>query len=182
MIMSLVLDMNDSEVHPAAGGADEQRFIRYAVSRFGAFSNITWDLGDDLDGFRNDRWTHTTGTLIKQWDPYRHLATSHPMNNRHQDRTADWFDFTSFQEWSRTSTHHAVRAARTKPPRSIIPQTNKEYGYEDHYPVWAPKPDADSADTLRRSAWAIAMAGDTRPLEKRHAAGPTSGPIPAEAG
>src|SRR6266850_5666416 len=35
----------------------------------------------------------------------------------------------------------------------------EEYGYEDHYPHWAPKPDADSAETLRRTAWEIAMAG-----------------------
>jgi len=41
----------------------------------------------------------------------------------------------------------------------IIRQTNEEYGYEDHYPLWAPKPEADSADTLRRTAWEIVMAG-----------------------
>jgi hypothetical protein len=41
----------------------------------------------------------------------------------------------------------------------IVPQANEEYGYEDHYPHWAPKPDGDSAETLRRIAWEIAMAG-----------------------
>ena len=41
----------------------------------------------------------------------------------------------------------------------IIPQTNEEYGYEDHYPHWAPAPDGDSAETLRQVAWEIAMAG-----------------------
>jgi hypothetical protein len=41
----------------------------------------------------------------------------------------------------------------------IIPQTNEEYGYEDHYPLWAPEPPGDSAETLRRVAWEIAMAG-----------------------
>jgi hypothetical protein len=40
----------------------------------------------------------------------------------------------------------------------IIPQTNEEYGYEDHYPHWA-APGSDSADALRRTAWDIAMAG-----------------------
>ena len=34
----------------------------------------------------------------------------------------------------------------------IIPQTNEEYGYEDHYPHWA-LPGSDSSDTLRRTAW-----------------------------
>jgi hypothetical protein len=41
----------------------------------------------------------------------------------------------------------------------IIPQTNEEYGYEDHYPHWAPGLGSDSAETLRRVAWDIAMAG-----------------------
>lgn len=160
VIVSLVLDMNDSRIHPAPGSADERRFIRYAIARFGAFSNITWDLGDDLDHYRDDGWTHATGTLIKQWDPYRHLATSHPVDNVHQDRTSDWFDFTSFQEWSRDQ-HAFMLAQRHEQKRlgRIIPQTNEEYGYEDHYPMWAKGVGSESADTLRRTAWDIVMAG-----------------------
>jgi hypothetical protein len=164
MIISLVLDMGASKVYPAAGGEDERRFIRYAMDRFGAFSNITWDLGDDLDLYRDAQWTHDTGTLIKQWDPYRHLATSHPVNNDRQDRTSDWCDFTSFQEWSR-SQHAFMLDERREQQQTgrIIPQTNEEYGYEDHYPVWAPVftmgLGSDSADTLRRTAWDIVMAG-----------------------
>ncbi|MBZ5666385.1 MAG: DUF4038 domain-containing protein [Acidobacteriia bacterium] len=160
MIISLVLDMNDGRVHPEAGSEDEYRFVHYAIDRFGAFSNITWDLGDDLDGYRNRWWTHRTGTLIKEWDPYHHLATSHPLNNVHQDRTSDWFDFTSFQDWSRTQ--HSFMLGQRKEQEKlgrIIPQTNEEYGYEDHYPVWAGPLGSDSADTLRRTAWDIAMAG-----------------------
>lgn len=41
----------------------------------------------------------------------------------------------------------------------IIPQTNEEYGYEDHYPLWVKDFGADSADALRRTAWQIVMAG-----------------------
>jgi hypothetical protein len=160
MIFSLVLDMNDSRAHPAAGSDDEHRFIRYAIARFGAFSNITWDLGDDLDQYRDDAWTHATGTLIQRWDPYQHLATSHPVDNVHQDRTSSWFDFTSFQEWSRTQ--HTFMLGERKRQQSlgrIIPQTNEEYGYEDHYPMWAKGLGSESADTLRRTAWEIVMAG-----------------------
>ena len=40
----------------------------------------------------------------------------------------------------------------------IIPQTNEEYGYEDHYPEWAAA-GSESADALRRTAWGIYMAG-----------------------
>lgn len=160
MIISLVLDMNDNKVHPVAGSDDEHRYIRYAISRFGAFSNITWDMGDDLDRFRSDEWTHETGTLVKKWDPYKHLASSHPVVDTHQDRTSEWFDFCSFQDWNRSQHAYILkqRAAQEKLGR-IIPQTNEEYGYEDHYPMWAPPPDGESADTLRRCAWDIYMAG-----------------------
>jgi hypothetical protein len=81
--------MGDSLVHPAAAGSDEYRFIRYAVARFAAFSNVTWDVGDDFDRYRNDLWAWRTGTQIKKWDPYQHLITAHPLENDHQDRLAD---------------------------------------------------------------------------------------------
>ena len=160
MNISIVFDMNDNKVHPAAGSADEYRFMQYAVNRFAAFSNITWDLGDDLDAYRDEKWTHDTGMLLERWDPYRHLATSHPaISMLHQDRASSWFGFTSYQEWSRKQ--HALmlesRKLQEKTGR-IIPQTNEEYGYEDHYPLWA-TPGSDSADVLRRTAWDIVMAG-----------------------
>ncbi len=159
MIISLVLDMSDGKIHPAAGSGDEHRFIRYAAARFGAFSNITWDLGDDLDSYRDEKWTHETGMLIQGWDPYKHLETSHPTKIAHQDRASSWFGFTSYQEWSRDQ-HRLMLESRKLQQEAgrIIPQTNEEYGYEDHYPLWA-LPGSDSADTLRRTAWEIAMAG-----------------------
>jgi len=161
MIISLVLDMNDSRVHPATGSEDEHRFIRYAAARLGGFSNITWDLGDDLDGFRDETWSHETGTLLEQWDPYHHLATSHPMKTVYQDRASGWFGFTSYQEWSRNQ-HSLMLESRKLQQQAgrIIPQTNEEYGYEDHYPEWAiGGAGSESADALRRTAWEIYMAG-----------------------
>jgi hypothetical protein len=160
MVISVILDISTHRAQPTAGSEDERRYIRYAVARLGAFSNITWDLGDDLDSFRDELWTHQTGTLLQSWDPYRHLATSHPVKREHQDRGAEWFGFTSIQDWSR-SQHTLMleeRQFQLKTGR-IIPQTNEEYGYEDHYPQWAPAPPGDSAETLRRMAWEIAMAG-----------------------
>jgi hypothetical protein len=160
MIISVVLDIPTHHAQAPAGSPDERRYFRYAVARLSAFSNITYDLGDDLDSFRDEKWAHETGTLIESWDPYKHLATSHPVNREHQDRAAAWFGFTSIQEWSRHQ--HALmleeRQIQMKTGR-IIPQTNEEYGYEDHYPRWAPAPPGDSAETLRQTAWDIAMAG-----------------------
>jgi hypothetical protein len=161
MIISVVFDWNDSPVHPAAGGDDERRYFRYAVNRLAPFANVTWDLGDDISAFRTPDWSHQTGTFLYQIDPYHHLATQHPIDNRDQDRTAEWFGFTSFQEWSRPQHGWmlAQRAAQKQTGR-IIPQTNEEYGYEDHYPRWAQNyPDGASAEGMRRTAWEIAMAG-----------------------
>src|ERR1035438_829042 len=160
MVISVIFDIGDGKLHPGPGSDDERRYFHYAAARLSAFSNITWDLGDDLDSFRDARWTREMGTLLERWDPYRHLATSHPVHPEHQDRAAEWFGFTSIQDWSRTQ--HALmlkqRRIQIKTGR-IIPQTNEEYGYEDHYPRWAPPPPGDSAETLRRTAWEIAMAG-----------------------
>ena len=160
IVVSVIFDIADGKIHLPAGSEDERRYFRYAAARLAAFSNITWDLGDDLDTFRDDSWAHETGTLLQGWDPYHHLATSHPVHREHQDRRSDWFGFTSIQDWSRDQ-HALMLAERQLQIESgrIIPQANEEYGYEDHYPLWAPAPPADSAETLRRTAWDIAMAG-----------------------
>ncbi len=162
IIISVIMDWNDSKEHPAAGGEDEQRYYRYAVARLGAFSNITWDLGDDLDSFRDEAWTHATGVRLTKWDIYHHLATSHPANsNEHQDRTSAWFGMASFQEWHRPLHPWMLEQRRTQAATGrIIPQVNEEYGYEDHYPDWNPVPAPGcSADSNRREAWEISMAG-----------------------
>jgi len=160
VIISAILDISTHHAQPAAGSEDERRYIRYAVARLSAYSNLNYDLGDDLDSYRDEKWAHETGTLIMGWDPYKHLASSHPVYRKHQDRASDWFGFTSIQNWTRKQ--HALmldeREIQKKTGR-IIPQTNEEYGYEDHYPHWAPAPPLESAETLRQMAWEVAMAG-----------------------
>ncbi len=159
-IISVIFDIADGKIHPVAGSDDERRYIRYAAARLSAFSNITWDLGDDLDSFRDDQWAHETGTLLEGWDPNHHLASSHPVKTEHQDRGSEWFGFASLQEWSRAQHALMLESRRLqKLSGRIVPQANEEYGYEDHYPKWAPQPPGDSAEVLRRTAWDIAMAG-----------------------
>jgi len=160
MIISAVLEISTHKSQPAAGSEDERRYIRYAIARLGAFSNYTYDLGDDLDSFRDEKWAHETGTFIESLDPYHHLASSHPVHREHQDRASAWMGFTSIQNWTRQQ--HALmldeRKIQLRTGR-IIPQTNEEYGYEDHYPSWAaPRPEA-SGEAFRQLAWQIAMAG-----------------------
>jgi hypothetical protein len=162
VVISVIFGWNDTAVRPVAGSANERRYFDYAIARLAGFSNVTWDLGDDLDSYRSESWTHATGTMMANSDPYVHLATSHPaLDNRHQDRRSDWFGMTSFQRWERPL-HGWMLDQRRQQAESgrIIPQVNEEYGYEDHYPRWAPyKAPAASPDANRRAAWEIAMAG-----------------------
>ena len=161
VVVSVIFQWNDTEVHPAAGSDDERRYFRYAVARLAAYSNVTWDLGDDLDQFRSDGWTHDMGMFVRALDPYHHLATSHPVDNEHQDRTSEWFGMTSFQRWERPLHGWMLRQREQQAKTGrIIPQVNEEYGYEEHYPNWAPyAPPAASSDGDRRAAWEMAMAG-----------------------
>ncbi len=163
MIISVIFDINDSWAHPADSSEDERRYFRYTVARLGAFSNITWDLGNEFDGYHKDptAWANAMGAHLKQWDVYNHLASAHPMNNKYTFRDSPWFDMTLAQYWPRPL--HAwmlnQRQAQEATGR-IIPQVNEEYGYEDHYPIWSPSfPDGASADANRRAAWEMSMAG-----------------------
>jgi Putative collagen-binding domain of a collagenase len=68
---------------------------------------------------------------------------------------------TSFQRWERPL-HDWMLAQRQLQAKTgrILPQMNEEYGYEDHYPSWAPyKAPFASADADRRAAWEMSMAG-----------------------
>jgi len=162
VIISVIFGWNDSHALPVAGGANERRYFDYAVARLAGYSNVTWDLGDDVDSYRSESWTHATGTMLANLDPYHHLATSHPaVDNRHQDRTSDWFGMTSFQKWERPLHGWMLDQRRQQADSGrIIPQVDEEYGYEDHYTRWAPyRAPAASADANRRAAWEIAMAG-----------------------
>jgi len=160
MIISVIQDISMHKAQPPEYSEDERRYLHYMVTRLSAFSNVTYDLGDDMDSFRDEKWVHATGILMESWDPYKHLATSHPVHRENQDRGSAWFGFTSIQDWRRPQ-HPLMLEEREiqKKTGRIIPQTNEEYGYEDHYPHWAPGPGSDSSETLRQMAWEIAMAG-----------------------
>lgn len=163
MIVSVIFDIADSHVHPAAGSADELRYFRYAIARLAAFSNVTWDLGNEFDRYHPhpNEWANMVGNHVKEWDPYNHLTSAHPTNDIHVYRKSPWFDMTLQQYWARPLYQWMLNERREQAASGrIIPQVNEEYGYEDHYPTWSPNyPDGQSADANRRAAWEMSMAG-----------------------
>ncbi|MHB8866288.1 MAG: LamG-like jellyroll fold domain-containing protein [Pirellulaceae bacterium] len=144
------------------GGEDEQRYYRYAVARCAPFSNVMWDVTNEYHLFRDEAWVNKMGTLIRQWDPYDHLASVHG-HGEFPFRTSQWADFAMHQQWDEGGGYAFMRACRDKQHETgrIMPQVNEEYGYEDHYPRWGGdrKWPARTADNRRRLAWSMVMAG-----------------------
>lgn len=145
------------------GGELEQRYYRYVVARFSAFANATWDVANEYRLFRNDAWAEQMGALIKRFDPYQHLTSTHG-HDTFRFRKSPWADFAMYQSWDEHGGYGFMlknRAEQLKAGRPM-PQVNEEYGYEDHYPQgWGEsrKAPARSADNRRRLAWEMTMAG-----------------------
>jgi hypothetical protein len=162
-----------------AGGDDEQRYYRYAVARFAAFSNVMWDVTNEYQLFRDEAWADKMGALIKQCDPYDHLASVHGHGTFHF-RTSPWADFAMYQRWDQAGGYRFLRAHRDEQAKTgrIIPQVNEEYGYEDHYPRWGGnrKAPARVADNRRRLAWEMYMAGCYQTTGERADTGTGWGP------
>jgi len=162
------------------GNEDEQRYYRYAVARFGAFSNVMWDVSNEYRQFRTDWWAENMGTLIKAKDPYRHLVSIHGHND-FRFRTAAWADFAMFQKWDEEGGYKFMCQNRKEQAEAgrPMPQVNEEYGYEDHYPMgWGGnrRPPSRSADNRRRVAWSIYMAGGYQTNGERANTGTGWGP------
>jgi hypothetical protein len=162
------------------GGPDEQRYYRYAVARFGAFSNVMWDIANEYRLFRDDTWADAMGTLVKAADASRHLVSVHG----HEDfrfRTSPWADFAMYQSWDEGGGYAFMLKNRREQQATgrPIPQVNEEYGYEDHYPQgWGENRTAPSrnADSRRRLAWEMTMAGGYQTTGERADRGTGWGP------
>jgi hypothetical protein len=138
----------------AEGSEDEDRYYRYGVARLGAFSNITWDLGNEHDFHRTyPDWANTLGPKVNDWDPYGHLNSAHNKTFR----GVDWIGMQLIQRWD-LGQYEYVIAQREQQAESgrIVPQVIEEYGYED---LWENYPGHRDLDSRRRCAWEIYFAG-----------------------
>jgi hypothetical protein len=163
-----------------AGGADEKRYYAYAVARLGAFSNVMWDVANEYRFFRDEAWAQAMGSFLHEIDPYRHLTSIHGFED-FRFRTSPWADFAMYQSWDECGGNAFMVAARQVQAATgrPIPQVNEEYGYEDHYPPWGcgvRQPPGRSADTRRRLAWEITMAGGYQTTGERADRGTGWGP------
>jgi len=140
----------------AESSEDEHRYYRYGIARLAAFSNVTWDLGNEHDFHREyPGWADGLGKLVKKWDPYNHLTSAH--NKIYRTPESTWIDIQLIQRWDGGQNGYMLtQREQQKEIGRIIPQVNEEYGYED---LWEKSPGQRSAETRRRLAWEIYMAG-----------------------
>jgi hypothetical protein len=133
---------------------DEKRYYRYAANRLAAYSNVTWDLGNEHDFHRDTRWwPGEMAPFIRRCDPYGHLVSLHNKVYRGQW----WIDMQLIQRWDAGQNEFLVKQrAEQAASGRIVPQVIEEYGYED---LWERMPGHRAADTRRRCAWEIHMAG-----------------------
>ncbi len=100
--MIFALDVADKGVDPFGkanmGNADEQRYYRYCVARFGAFANVWWDLINEWHLCRDEAWVNQMVALVKEWDPYDHTMSVHG-TGRFPFGQSPWVDFVMFQSW-----------------------------------------------------------------------------------
>lgn len=135
---------------------DEIRFYRYGVSRFAAFSNVTWDLGNEHNFHREvPKWCDWLGPKVKEWDPYDHILSAH--NIVYRTPGINWNDIQLIQRWDAGQNAYMLGEKEKQVTSGrMIPNVNEEYGYED---LWEKYPGHRKAETRRKLAWEISMAG-----------------------
>jgi len=178
------VDGRDKGVDPFGkermGGPEEQLYYRYTAARLSAFSNIMWDITNEYQLFRDEAWVNRMGAFLKAEDPYDHIASVHG-HGKFPFRTSPWADFAMYQSWDEHGSYSFMLKNRREQSAAgrPMPQVNEEYGYEDHYPYpWGEKRvwPARIADTRRRLAWEMTMAGCYQTTGERADDGTGAGP------
>jgi hypothetical protein len=130
----------------------ELRLYRYGVARLAAFDNVWWDLGNEHNEYRDIAWGNAMGATVKALDPWHRLASVNAYEEFLYPASA-WPDVIMTQQYG---TEKQVNDWALKYLNVAKPYINEEYGYEGY----ADKPGhLQNADLVRRSHWAIAMAG-----------------------
>ncbi len=152
---------------------EEQLYYHYAVARLAAFCNVTWDLGNEHDLNRESpKWADWLGPLVKQWDPYDHLTSAH--NRIYRTPGSNWNDMQLIQAWDAGKNSFLAEQRKQQAASGrIVPLVLEEYGYED---LWENQPGQRNADSRRRVAWEVYMAGCYQTTGETANRGTGSGP------
>lgn len=158
IIVSVIFHIGAQPLHTPfmETSEDEYRYYRYAAARLSAYSNINWDLGNEHDFHRNPRfWTPLLGSFLHDKDPYKHLCGCH--NKVYLEYWYTWLGMQIMQLWDAGQNKYMLERRKEQADSGrIVPQIMEEYGYEG---IADRKSGMRVADTRRRCAWEIYMAG-----------------------
>ncbi|MBI1853884.1 MAG: DUF4038 domain-containing protein [Planctomycetes bacterium] len=133
----------------------EWLLYRTAIDRLAAYTNVTWNLGNEYDSYHSENWANEMGARIKGYDPYRHLLTAHPSGAHFRHGRDAWADMICLQAYA-GGTPVTVRTDWNALAESVAsalsfgkPVVVDEYGYEVPYPP----------DVVRKSHWVSVFGG-----------------------
>jgi len=141
---------------PEPNSVDEQRYFRYVVARYQAFSNLVWDFSKEAQNERDDQLQHRLIDSVKSMDAYHRLMTVHDDDvYEHDPELSSNVDF-------RTDQQHTDWAEMVGLDRAVRrrPVLNSEFGYERGLGPSLPtyRVVHDWEEQVRRG-WLVYMAG-----------------------
>ena len=147
---------DDTPWRPAASSAEEDLLFRYVIARFGAYANVSWNLGLEYSEYRSAAWVDSQGQFVKDQDPYDHILSVHQVPGDTYDFPGDQnLDHTSLQSFTAgpDQLNSIVIANRSAVVGAgvAIPVCHEEFFIEGA--------GASSVTDGRQKAWAVATAG-----------------------
>ena len=140
---------------PEKWSRDEERYFRYVVARYQAFSNLVWDFSKESYNEKDEALQSHLMNLVREVDAYDHLTTVHDDDSYEWDPELNRnIDFRTDQQHTDWAQMIAFDRARRK-----YPVLNSEFGYErgiDNLPSY--RVVHDWQEQLRR-AYLVYMAG-----------------------
>lgn len=156
LVAHIMLKVYNKQVNwPEKYSRDEERYFRYVVARYQAYSNVVWDFSKEAHNERDFGLQRRLMELVRASDAYRRLLTTH------DDDAFYWTpEFNKAIDF-RTDQQHTFWPETIAFDRSIraYPVLNSEFGYErgvETFPTY--RVVHEWQEQLRR-AWLIYLAG-----------------------
>ncbi len=92
-------DDSTSLIAPAYS-QDEEQFYTYIVGRFGAFSNVTWNVALEHDEYRDNDWAAHRAAHLSSVDVFQHLVSAHQLQGPYPFAGNPDFDHTALQSFT----------------------------------------------------------------------------------
>jgi len=152
MVASIIMTVDRQGEFPSEGSDEELNYYLYAIARYAAFPNVTFDLGNEHNEYRDvPNWANTLATALQQKNPYGNLISAHAYK-KYLYRDLVGSPWSGWQILQHLGTPGQLNAQVAKHRTTPLPIINEEFGYEKINSMTNP-------DEIRKKSWGIVMAG-----------------------